>query len=110
MLTAMSPFRIAPLALLLGACCTPDTQPVIDALVQVEAVAAANTAQHRKLVQLAQFDTEADREAYLTILRGQETKRQQLIEELVLWAEKVGEVDPLDIEPILVQLRAWRDL
>lgn len=94
--------------LALAGCCTPDTQPVIETLSKVETLAAADTAQHRKLIQLAAFDTEADRVAYLTILDDQEAQRQRLLEELALWAEKVGSVDPLDFEAILDQLQAWR--
>lgn len=104
--------KIIAATFLFAACVTPDTQPVIDGVLEWKRIENEQLMRHRQLVSVAVFD-EADqvknaesRARYEFALNMHEQHSNAHAQALIDWCKKVGQFDPEYANKTLDQMLA----
>ena len=95
--------------LLLTSCSTPDTQPVIDSVMEWKRIEDAELAKHRSLAMVTKFSNDPAEQlqmsaSYMLLLNKHSTVSDEFATALVDWARKVGQYDPAYAEKTVDQM------
>ena len=95
--------------LLLTSCSTPDTQPVIDSVMEWKRIEDAELAKHRSLAMVTKFSDDPDDQLqmsanYMSLLSKHSAVSDQFATALADWARKVGKYDQAYAEKTVSQM------
>jgi hypothetical protein len=95
--------------LLFTSCLTPDTQPVIDSVMEWKRIEDAELAKHRSLAMVAKFSNDPAEQLemssnYMLLLNKHSAVSDEFATSLVDWARKVGQYDPAYAEKTVDQM------
>lgn len=84
---------------MLASCAVPDTQPVIDGVMEWKRIEDAELAKHRTLATAAKFSNDPEQQTammaqYLSLLNKHQETSDRFATKIADWARTVGQFDP----------------